>query len=150
MPALIDGAETVLEYPMVDRDPLPRWTDSAVTLIGDAAHPTYPVGSNGASQAIIDACTLSAALVRHGIGREALETYEAEIRPIATRIQTANRGSGPDAIMQRVHDLCGGVFDRIEDVIPHAELSAHAERYKRLAGYTVDQVNAGPPIVSAA
>lgn len=150
VPALIDGTETVLEYPMVDRDPLPRWTDGQVTLIGDAAHPTYPVGSNGASQAIIDACTLCNALTKHGLNAGALEAYEAEIRPVATRIQNANRGSGPDAIMQRVHDLSGGVFDSVEDVIPRAELAAHAERYKKLAGYTVDQVNAVPSIVNAA
>ena len=149
VPGLIAGAERVFEYPMVDREPLERWTDGRVSLIGDAAHPTYPVGSNGASQAIIDACVLAAKLAAHDTVPAALDAYEAEIRPVATRIQRANRGAGPDAILQRVHDLSGGVFDRIEDVIPHDELAAHAERYKHPAGYTVEQVNAARPVVGA-
>lgn len=149
VPALIAGAGQVLEYPMVDRDPLDRWTDGPVTLIGDAAHPTYPVGSNGASQAIVDARALGAALRDHGVRPKALEAFEARIRPAATAIQRANRGEGPDAVLQWVHDLSGGRFKRVEDVIPRARLAAHADRYKRLAGYTVDQVNGRPGILAA-
>ncbi|WP_323039362.1 flavin-dependent oxidoreductase [Gemmobacter sp.] len=149
VPALIAGAAEVYEYPMVDRDPLPRWTNGRVTLMGDAAHPTYPVGSNGASQAIVDARMIGAAIRAHGVTPQALETYEAEVRPRTTAVGLANRGSGPDAVMQMVEDRCGGVFDQIDEVIPRADLAAHAEHYKRLAGFSVDVLNARPPIIPA-
>lgn len=148
VPALIRGAQTVYEYPMVDRDPLERWTQDRVTLMGDAAHPTYPVGSNGASQAIMDARALGAAFVEHGLTPQALLAYEARMRPVTTAIIKANRGSGPDAILQRVEDLCGGEFDRIEDVIPQSDLAAHAARYKELAGFAITELNASPPLIA--
>jgi 5-methylphenazine-1-carboxylate 1-monooxygenase len=147
VPALIAGAEAVYEYPMVDRDPLPRWTFGRVTLMGDAAHPTYPVGSNGASQAIIDAREIGAAILAHGRTPAALEAYEAKVRPRTTAVGLANRGKGPDAVMQMVEDRCGGVFDDIDTVIPRAELAAHAEHYKRLAGFDIETLNARPPII---
>lgn len=148
VPALIRGAKQVFEYPMVDRDPIDRWTDGRVTLMGDAAHPTYPVGSNGASQAIVDARIIGAKLIEHGVGPAALEAYEAIVRPATERVILANRGSGPDAIMQLVEDRCGGVFERIEDVVPRAELAAHADKYKRLAGFAIDELNARPPFIA--
>lgn len=147
VPALIAGAEAIYEYPMVDRDPLPRWTRGRATLMGDAAHPTYPVGSNGASQAIVDARELGAAILAHGRTPAALEAYEAKVRPRTTAVGLANRGTGPDAVMQMVEDRCGGVFDDIEDVIPRAELAAHADHYKRLAGFSIEALNAQPPII---
>ncbi|MCD1627475.1 flavin-dependent oxidoreductase [Seohaeicola saemankumensis] len=140
-------AGPVYEYPMVDREPMARWTDGRVTLTGDAAHATYPVGSNGASQAIIDARKLGAALRDHGVTPAALETYEAEMRPRAEGILRANRGAGPDAVMQMVEDRCAGVFDKIDDVIPRADLAAHAEKYKRLSGFSIDVLNAQPAIL---
>lgn len=149
VPALIRGAAEVFEYPMVDRDPIECWTDDRVTLMGDAAHPTYPVGSNGASQAIVDARIIGARFLEHGVGPEALHAYEATVRPQTERIILANRGSGPDAIMQLVEDRCGGVFDRIEDVVPRGELAAHAERYKRIAGFNVEELNARPAYIPA-
>lgn len=148
-PGLIRASGVVHEYPMVDREPLPGWTEGAVTLMGDAAHPTYPVGSNGASQAIIDARKLGAAIRDHGATRAALLAYEAEMRPRAEAILRANRGKGPDAVMQMVEDRCGGIFDNIEDVIPRAELAAHAEHYKRLSGFSVETLNAQPPILGS-
>ena len=147
VPALIRGAAEVFEYPMVDRDPLPRWTHGRVSLMGDAAHPTYPVGSNGASQAVIDARMIGASLLAHGVTPEALAAYEAEVRPVTTGVGLANRGSGPDAILQRVEDLCGGDFDDIEQVIPRADLAAHAARYKALAGFSVEALNARPRLI---
>lgn len=146
-PSLIRASGLVYEYPMVDRDPLPAWTTGCVTLMGDAAHATYPVGSNGATQAIIDARKLGAAFRDHGVTRDALLAYEAEMRPRAEGILRANRGKGPDAVMQMVEDRCGGVFDDIETVIPLAELAAHAEHYKRLSGFSIDTLNAQPPII---
>lgn len=146
-PGLIRGAARVWEYPMVDRDPIPRWTEGRVTLMGDAAHPTYPVGSNGASQAIVDARVIGARLAEHGVTPAALLAYEAEVRPATEKIILANRGSGPDAVMQMVEDRCGGVFERIEDVIPRETLAAHAARYKALAGFSIEALNARPPII---
>lgn len=146
-PGLIHDSGLVYEYPMVDREPLPAWTEGCVTLMGDAAHATYPVGSNGATQAIIDARKLGAAFRDHGVNRSALLAYEAEMRPRAEGILRANRGKGPDAVMQMVEDRCGGVFETIETVIPHAELAAHAEHYKRLSGFSVEILNAQPPIL---
>jgi 2-polyprenyl-6-methoxyphenol hydroxylase-like FAD-dependent oxidoreductase len=147
-PGMIRAATgPIYEYPMVDREPMARWTDGRVTLMGDAAHATYPVGSNGASQAIIDARKLGAALRDHGVTPAALEAYEAEMRPRAEGILRANRGAGPDAVMQMVEDRCGGTFDNIEDVIPRADLAAHAEKYKRLSGFSIEVLNAQPPIL---
>ena len=147
-PGMIRAATgPIYEYPMVDREPMARWTDGRVTLMGDAAHATYPVGSNGASQAIIDARKLGAALRDHGVTPAALEAYEAEMRPRAEGILRANRGAGPDAVMQMVEDRCGGTFDNIEDVIPRADLAAHAEKYKRLSGFSIEVLNAQPAIL---
>jgi 2-polyprenyl-6-methoxyphenol hydroxylase-like FAD-dependent oxidoreductase len=149
VPALIRGAKEVFEYPMVDRDPIASWTEGRVTLMGDAAHPTYPVGSNGASQAIVDARVIGAKLLEHGVGPDALLAYEEIVRPQTQKIILANRGSGPDAIMQLVEDRCGGVFERIEDVVPRSELAAHAEKYKKIAGFSIDALNARPDLIPA-
>lgn len=148
VPALIQGATEVFEYPMVDRNPLDQWTQGRVTLMGDAAHPTYPVGSNGATQAIIDARVIGQQMIAHGAGPQALHAYEAVCRPQTTGVILANRGSGPDAILQRVEDLCGGQFDDIGDVISHADLATHAERYKSLAGFSVEALNARPQLIA--
>jgi len=148
LPALITGADQVFEYPMVDRDPLPRWTEGRVTLMGDAAHPTYPVGSNGASQAIVDARVIGASLLAHGVTPAALEAYEAQIRPLTTAVGLANRkGGGPDAVLQMVEDICGGDFEKIDDVIPTADLAAYAARFKSIAGFSIAELNAKPAII---
>lgn len=144
VPALIQGAEQVFEYPMVDRDPVGRWTDGRVTLMGDAAHPTYPVGSNGASQAIVDARVIGAKILAHDVSAMALSAYEDIVRPRTEKVILANRGAGPDAILQKVEDLCGGTFDDISSVIPHADLAAHALHYKKLAGFEPETLNAQP------
>ena len=150
VPALIEGAAEIFEYPMIDRDPLPRWSEGRVTLMGDAAHPMYPVGSNGASQAIVDARVIGAKLLAHGIGPEALAAYEAEVRPVTTAITGANRkGGGPDGILQRVEDLCGGRYQDINDVIPYDDLAAHSAKYKSISGFSIEALNARPPIIPA-
>lgn len=149
VPALITGADVVYEYPMVDRDPLERWTHGRVTLMGDAAHPTYPVGSNGASQAIVDARVIGAQLLEKGVTPDALQAYEDHVRPIATGVGLANRSSeGPDAVLQKVEDLCEGEFNEINDVIPVGELAAHAEKYKSLAGFSISDLNARPRTIA--
>lgn len=150
VPALIGGAAEIFEYPMIDRDPLERWSHGRLTLMGDAAHPMYPVGSNGASQAIVDARVIGAKLLAQGIGPEALAAYEAEVRPVTTAITGANRkGGGPDGVLQRVEDLCGGMFEDIEEVIPHADLAAHSAKYKSIAGFSIEALNARPALIPA-
>ncbi|MBE1285173.1 MAG: flavin-dependent oxidoreductase [Rhodobacteraceae bacterium] len=149
VPALITGADVVFEYPMVDRDPLSRWTHDRVTLMGDAAHPTYPVGSNGASQAILDARIIGAKLLELGMTPAALQAYEDHVRPIATAVGQANRAAGgPDAVLQQVEDLCGGDFDEINDVISVQELADHAEKYKTIAGFSISELNARPRTIA--
>jgi 2-polyprenyl-6-methoxyphenol hydroxylase-like FAD-dependent oxidoreductase len=134
VPALIASAEQVFEYPMVDRDPLPRWSHGRMTLLGDAAHPMYPIGSNGASQAILDASALVGALRSHADPVEALAAYEAERLPATAAIVRANRQNGPEHCMQLAEERAPNGFDRIEDVFADGELQAMADRYKILTG----------------
>jgi 2-polyprenyl-6-methoxyphenol hydroxylase-like FAD-dependent oxidoreductase len=141
VPALIDGAAVAYEYPMSDRDPLEHWGDGRVTLLGDAAHPMYPIGSNGASQGILDAECLAAGIAEAGAVPEALERYEEERRPATSAIVLANRSGGPEIVMQLAEDRAPDGFERIEDVIPRAELEAAAARYKQAAGFTIGDVN---------
>ena len=136
VPGLIRGAETVLEFPMVDQDPLPRWTFGRVTLLGDAAHPMVPRGSNGAGQAILDARAMADCLLGSEPVPAALTRYEALRLPPTTNVVPINRRNPPDAILREVYERTGDKpFDRIEDVIPQAELRAIADRYKTVAGY---------------
>ncbi len=148
IPALIKGAKAVYEYPMVDRDPIETWTDGHVTLMGDAAHAAYPVGSNGAGSAIIDARQLGVVFLDHGVNAAALQAYEAKMLPPASKVVLMNRGSGPDSILGVVEERCGGVFDDIEDVIPKAELAAHAAKYKAAAGFGIAETNAAPQTIA--
>jgi 2-polyprenyl-6-methoxyphenol hydroxylase-like FAD-dependent oxidoreductase len=147
VPGLIRGARAVYEFPMVDRDPLPRWTHGRATLLGDAAHPMYPIGSNGASQGILDARVLTRELLRHGATQAALEAYEAERRPATARIVLANRGNGPEQVMQMVQERAPDGFARIEDVLSPEELEGAAAGYKRLAGFDVGELNARESLV---
>ncbi len=150
LPDIIRAAPAVYEYPMVDRDPLPHWTEGRVTLMGDAAHIMYPTGSNGASQAIVDARKLGAAFRAHDVGPEALQAYEAEMRPRMAKVIAANRGAGPDYVLEIVRQRCGGVFADIEDVMPLAERVAFAADYKATAGFSIEALNAAPPIIGDA
>jgi len=134
--ALLRGAERILEYPMVDREPLPFWTRGRVTLLGDAAHPMYPRGSNGAGQAILDARTLAGCLRRERDVPAALAAYEAARLASAYEVVLANRASGPDALLREVHRRTGDrPFARIEDVMSEAEMRELAENYQRIAGF---------------
>jgi 5-methylphenazine-1-carboxylate 1-monooxygenase len=147
VPALIDGATAVYEYPMVDRDPLPRWTHGRVTLLGDAAHPMYPIGSNGASQSILDAEAIADALAAQGFGNDARDpaaafaTYEAARREATGQIVLMNRQNGPDQVLQIAEERAPDGFAHVHDVIPRAELEAIAARYKQVAGFSTQQVN---------
>jgi 2-polyprenyl-6-methoxyphenol hydroxylase-like FAD-dependent oxidoreductase len=141
VPGLMRRAEAVYEYPMVDRDPLERWTEGRVTLLGDAAHPMYPIGSNGASQAILDARRLA----WHLAGKrwdDALAAYEAERRPATAALVAANRGLGPDLALELVHQRAPEGFSELHDVISQAELEGTASAYKKLAGFDPALLNA--------
>ncbi|HEX3990514.1 MAG TPA: flavin-dependent oxidoreductase, partial [Acetobacteraceae bacterium] len=148
VPSVINNAAQYFEYPMVDRDPLDRWTFGRVTLLGDAAHPMYPIGSNGASQAILDARVLAREIQARGEVPDALVEYEAERRPATARIVLANRRNGPEQVMQLVEERAPKGFARIEDVLTREELEDAASGYKRIAGFDKDELNARPPIVT--
>ena len=156
VPALIANGGPAWEYPMCDRDPLPRWSHGRVTLLGDAAHPMYPIGSNGASQAILDTESLAQALAtssdiaQAGAAHagtasidvaNALDHYETERREATAKIVLANRGNGPDQVMQLAEERAPGGFKHVHDVIPQAELEAISARYKQTAGFAKAQVN---------
>ena len=134
-PGLIRSAERTWVYPMVDRDPLPRWSHGPVTLLGDAAHPMYPIGSNGASQAILDARVLTGCLRYHrGDPEHGLRRYEEIRREATAAIVLANRGQGPELALQLVEDRAPDGFAKLSEVISDDELQAIADKYKRLAG----------------
>jgi len=148
VPAMLRGAREIFEYPMIDRDPVPTWVDGRVALMGDAAHVMYPVGSNGASQAIVDARVLGAALVAQGIGPAALKAYDERLCADVSALVLRNRGSGPFGILGLVDERCGGVFDNIDDVIPAAERADFMARYKAAAGFAIETLNAAPPTIA--
>ncbi len=147
VPALFDATEAIYEYPMADRDPLPRWTHGRITLLGDAAHPMYPIGSNGASQAILDAEAMADALHDSGFGRtgvdptEGFSAYERVRREATAQIVLGNRAGGPDQVMQIAEERAPSGFSDIETVIPRTELEAISAKYKQLAGFSREQVN---------
>jgi 2-polyprenyl-6-methoxyphenol hydroxylase-like FAD-dependent oxidoreductase len=141
IPGLIRGAERIFEYPMVDRDSLEHWGAGRVTLLGDAAHPMYPIGSNGSSQAVLDAAALADALAAHGLSEMALAAYEEQRRPATSAIVLANRQNGPEQVMQIVEERAPDGFDHIHDVISPDDLEAIAARYKQTAGFDLKSVN---------
>lgn len=137
---LVAKTPSIFEYPMADRDPLPRWTFGRVTLMGDAAHPMYPVGSNGASQAILDARCLSDALARAEHPREALYVYERERRPKTSEIVRLNRKGGPERVIDEVEKQSPKPFADVNDVLSHAAREAIVKGYASKAGYAVNIV----------
>ena len=147
VPAMLRGAPEVFEYPMIDRDPVPTWVDGRVALLGDAAHVMYPTGSNGASQAIVDARVLGAALLRHGVTPEALRAYDERLCRAISGLVLRNRGAGPFGLLNLVDERCGGVFDDIDVVVPPGERDACMARYKAAAGLAIETLNAAAPTI---
>jgi 2-polyprenyl-6-methoxyphenol hydroxylase-like FAD-dependent oxidoreductase len=144
--ALIDAAEEWWQYPMADRDPLPRWSFGRVTLMGDAAHPMYPVGSNGASQAIVDARTLAYELATKPEIEAALESYEASRRPLTAAVVAANRDLTAVRCMEQAEERATDGFERIEDVFAPGELQELADNFKRIAGFDPAELNERPSL----
>jgi 2-polyprenyl-6-methoxyphenol hydroxylase-like FAD-dependent oxidoreductase len=135
---LIRDADTILEYPMVDKDPVEQWTFGGVTFAGDAAHPMYPRGSNGSAQALIDVRTLADLLAAHDDPRAAFAAYEAERRPTTAEIVHTNRASPPDIINLKVEELVGDrPFENLGDFISQQELGRLSDHYKQVAGFSV-------------
>ncbi|MBI5287619.1 MAG: flavin-dependent oxidoreductase, partial [Chloroflexi bacterium] len=142
IPRLIRDSGPVYEFPMSDRDPVERWSFGRVTLLGDAAHPMYPVGSNGASQAILDAAALAAVLKSESDPVAALQLYEAERLRATSKIVLANRQQGPERVMQIVEERAPEGFADIHAVISQAELEEAAASYKQVAGFEREALNA--------
>lgn len=142
VPALIRNADQILQYPMVDKDPVPQWTFGRVTLMGDAAHPMYPRGSNGSAQALIDARTLAQLFAQGHQPLTALRLYEEARRQATTKIVETNRSVPPDFINIKVDALSGDLpFRHIDDLISQAELREISDNYKKIAGFSLDAVN---------
>jgi 2-polyprenyl-6-methoxyphenol hydroxylase-like FAD-dependent oxidoreductase len=133
---LILKTSEIFEYPMCDRDPLPWWTRQRVTLLGDAAHPMYPVGSNGASQAVLDARCLCDLLAKHPVP-EALAAYEADRLPATSAVVRSNRIGGPERVVDLVANRAPDGFTRLEDVATGEELAGIVKGYAQIAGFGV-------------
>ena len=148
IPTLVRSTPAVWEYPMVDRDPVDHWVDERTCLIGDAAHVMYPVGSNGASQAIVDARVMGAEFIEAGVGPAALRAFEEKLLEPMSELVLRNRGHGPIGILGIVDERCGGWFDHIDDVIDRSEVEEFMSNYKAAAGFAIDSLNAAPPTIA--
>lgn len=149
LPALLAKSQAAYENPMIDRDPLPTWADGPVALIGDAAHPMYPTGSNGASQAIVDARVIGRALLDHGVSPAALNAYDEQLCGPLGQVALRNRGSGPFGLLHMVEERCGGEFDDIDEVVSAEERAAFILGYQQAAGFAKEKINAAPRTIPA-
>lgn len=147
VPAMLRAADIAYENPMIDRDPIPTWVDGPVALMGDAAHAMYPTGSNGASQAIIDARVLGHSMISHGVTPAALAAFDASLCGPVSELILRNRGAGPFGLLNLVDERCGGEFDDIDAVIPPEERAEFMAGYKRAAGFAMERLNAAPPTI---
>jgi 2-polyprenyl-6-methoxyphenol hydroxylase-like FAD-dependent oxidoreductase len=141
VPKLFTETREVFEFPMVDRDPVAQWSFGRVTLLGDAAHPMYPNGSNGGSQAILDAEALAATLAGTTDVVAALRAYEQTRIGPTSKLVLDNRQTGPERVLQMVDERCRGTCGETHTCVPHNELQAVAQAYKRLAGFDRETVN---------
>ncbi len=142
--ALVESTPEFWEWPMCDRDPLPYWSKGRVTLLGDAAHPMYPTGSNGAGQAILDAALLAEKLASAGTVWQALQAYEQERLPQTADVVMRNRRGGPEMVIDKVEELAPDGFSDIESVLPLEDRRKMLEEYAAVAGYSQTQVNVHP------
>ena len=148
IPELLRSAPGTFLFPMVDRDPLDHWTEGRVTLIGDAAHPMYPIGSNGASQGILDARVLAGCIRSHRNDPDrGLAIYEAHRRPATSAIVLANRGLGPEMPMRLVHERAPEGFNHIDDVISPEEILEVTDGYRRTAGFALEALSSGVSLI---
>jgi 2-polyprenyl-6-methoxyphenol hydroxylase-like FAD-dependent oxidoreductase len=149
VPDLLRRADVAYENPMIDRDPVSTWQDGPVILVGDAAHAMYPTGSNGASQAIMDARHLGAAFLEHGVNQNALRAFDEKFCGPVSELVLRNRGAGPFGLLNMVNDRCAGAFENIDDVISPAERNDFMGKYKAAAGFAIETLNASAPTIAA-
>ena len=148
VPEMLKTADCAFENPMIDRDPISTWVDGPVALMGDAAHAMYPTGSNGASQAIVDARVIGAKMLAHGVTPEALKAYDAQLCGPISELVLRNRGAGPFGLLNLLDERSGGVFDHIDDVIPEEERQSFMAKYKAAAGFAIEQLNSAGPTIA--
>ncbi|HET7671997.1 MAG TPA: flavin-dependent oxidoreductase [Burkholderiales bacterium] len=146
IPALVGAAEEIFEYPMSDRDPVPRWSFGRVTLLGDAAHALYPIGSNGAAQAMLDARRLALELATRPSVEAALAAYEDARRPAMEKLLYAHRAEGADVVLDLLEERAPNGFEDLEKVLPYREREEVALRYKKMAGFDMKLLNESPPM----
>ena len=148
VPSLLKKADCGYMNPMIDRDPVSTWIDGPVALMGDAAHAMYPTGSNGASQAIIDARVLGAAMLERGITPDAIKHYDDQLCSKVSDLVLRNRSAGPFGLLNILNDRCGGIFEDIETVIPLKERTEFMSKYKAAAGFAIESLNKAPPTIA--
>ena len=148
VPAMLQKTERYMVYPMVDRDPVSTWTFGRVTLLGDAAHPMYPRGSNGAGQSILDARYMTGCFKRNGVNPDALQDYDKERVAATGKVVLMNRANPPDTVLRVVYERTGGKrFNKIEDVISNTELQEILDNYKAVAGFQIKELAKRPSMV---
>ena len=148
VPSLLKKADCGYMNPMIDRDPVSTWIDGPVALMGDAAHAMYPTGSNGASQAIIDARVLGAAMLERGITPDAIKHYDDQLCSKVSDLVLRNRSAGPFGLLNILNDRCGGIFEDIETIIPLKERTEFMSKYKAAAGLAIESLNKAPPTIA--
>ena len=146
IPALVGAAEEIFEYPMSDRDPVPRWSFGRVTLLGDAAHALYPIGSNGAAQAMLDARRLALELATRPSVEAALAAYEDARRPAMEKLLYAHRAEGADVVLDLLEERAPEGYEDLEAVLPYREREEVALRYKKMAGFDLKLLNESAPM----
>ena len=148
VPTMLNKSECGYMNPMIDRDPVATWVDGPVALMGDAAHAMYPTGSNGASQAIVDARVIGAAILKQGLTPDALKSYDDLLCKKVSELVLRNRSAGPFGLLDILNDRCGGVFENIETVIPLEERNKFMSTYKTAAGFAIEALNEAPATIA--
>lgn len=148
VPTMLNKSECGYMNPMIDRDPVATWVDGPVALMGDAAHAMYPTGSNGASQAIVDARVIGAAILEQGLTPDALKSYDDLLCKKVSELVLRNRSAGPFGLLDILNDRCGGVFENIETVIPLEERNEFMSTYKTAAGFAIEALNEAPATIA--
>ena len=147
VPHMLKKADCGYINPMIDRDPVTTWVDGSVGLMGDAAHAMYPTGSNGASQAIVDARVIGAVILERGLSPEALKSYDDLLCKKVSELVLRNRLAGPFGLLDILNERCSGTFEDIETVIPLEERNNFMSKYKMAAGFAIEALNDSPPTI---
>ena len=147
VPTMLNKSNCGYMNPMIDRDPVATWVDGPVALMGDAAHAMYPTGSNGASQAIVDARVIGASILKLGLTPDALKLYDNLLCKKVSELVLRNRSAGPFGLLDILNDRCGGIFEDIETVISLEERNEFMSKYKMAAGFAIEALNEAKPTI---